>query len=132
MKKNVGIADLIVRVVLALGLFYIGFMDNPIMEDGMPKTIVGIIGFVPLLTGLLRFCPLYAMIGVSTCPSCDDGTKEEACSARRPPALWWGRRSPPQPPRSVTKSGPCSTGGTSTARAGLAGSATWTNPPLVR
>lgn len=77
MNKNVGTADLVVRLVLALGLFYIGFMENPIMEEGLPKTIVGVAGFVPLLTGLLRFCPLYAMIGVSTCPACNDGESAE-------------------------------------------------------
>lgn len=33
-----------------------------------PKTIWGLIGFVPLLTGLIGFCPLYRLLGISTCP----------------------------------------------------------------
>ncbi|MGE0072977.1 MAG: DUF2892 domain-containing protein, partial [Thiomonas sp.] len=28
----------------------------------------GWIGLVPLLTGLFKFCPLYSIIGISTCP----------------------------------------------------------------
>ncbi|MDE1929332.1 MAG: DUF2892 domain-containing protein, partial [Burkholderiales bacterium] len=28
----------------------------------------GWIGLVPLLTGALSFCPLYTMLGMSTCP----------------------------------------------------------------
>jgi len=27
-----------------------------------------LIGFVPLFTGLFRFCPAYTLLGVSTCP----------------------------------------------------------------
>lgn len=67
MKRNVGIADMVVRLVLALALLYLGFVDNPIMSDGLPKTIIGFFAFVPLITGLVRFCPLYALIGVTTC-----------------------------------------------------------------
>ncbi|MFN5822656.1 MAG: DUF2892 domain-containing protein [Sphingomonadales bacterium] len=32
-----------------------------------PKTEWGWIGLVPLLTGLVRWCPLYRLIGVNTC-----------------------------------------------------------------
>lgn len=28
----------------------------------------GMLGIVPLLTGLIRFCPLYKIIGLNTCP----------------------------------------------------------------
>ena len=34
-----------------------------------PKTPWGLIGLVPLATGALGFCPLYRLIGVSTCSS---------------------------------------------------------------
>jgi hypothetical protein len=27
----------------------------------------GLIGIVPLATGLFRFCPLYPLLGISTC-----------------------------------------------------------------
>lgn len=33
-----------------------------------PKTLWGLFGAVPLLTGLIGSCPLYTLIGLSTCP----------------------------------------------------------------
>lgn len=31
------------------------------------QSLWGIIGLVPLLTGIFRFCPLYTMLGMNTC-----------------------------------------------------------------
>jgi hypothetical protein len=28
----------------------------------------GLIGIVPILTGFFRFCPVYPLLGISTCP----------------------------------------------------------------
>lgn len=70
MEKNVGSVDMMVRIVIALTLGYVGFFDNPVVSAGISKTIIKIVAFLPLLTGLLRFCPLYKLIGLSTC-SCE-------------------------------------------------------------
>lgn len=32
-----------------------------------PKSLFGLIGLVPLATGLLGSCPLYTLFGISTC-----------------------------------------------------------------
>ena len=73
MQKNVGIADMIIRLVIAVAVGYIGFFDNPIVSAGTSKTVVKFIAFLPLLTGLMRFCPLYKLIGLSTCgDSCEN------------------------------------------------------------
>ncbi len=32
-----------------------------------PKTLWGLLGFVPLITGLVGSCPIYTLLGVSTC-----------------------------------------------------------------
>jgi Protein of unknown function (DUF2892) len=34
-----------------------------------PQTWWGLVGIVPLLTGALGHCPLYRLVGVSTCPA---------------------------------------------------------------
>ena len=34
-----------------------------------PKTPWGYIGILPLLTGASGMCPLYSLLGVSTCPA---------------------------------------------------------------
>ena len=58
MKINVGTADKVLRVVVGLVVIGIGFAA---------KSWWGAIGLVPLLTAFVGFCPLYALLGVSTC-----------------------------------------------------------------
>lgn len=41
-----------------------------------PRTMWGLLGLVPLLTGLVGFCPLYRVLGISTCPA--QGRKQAA------------------------------------------------------
>jgi hypothetical protein len=47
-----------VRVVLGIQLLSLVFVG--------PQTPWGIVGVVPLLTGLIGFCPLYQLLGLST------------------------------------------------------------------
>jgi hypothetical protein len=61
MHANIGTADRVIRLVLAAGLFSLFFI-----LDGDPKWL-GLIGIVPLATGLLRWCPLYSLFGIRTC-----------------------------------------------------------------
>ena len=58
--NNVGSADRIIRVLLGVALIVLVFVG--------PQTPWGWVGVVPLVTGLLGTCPLYAMIGISSCP----------------------------------------------------------------
>jgi fatty acid desaturase len=60
MKSNVGGIDRILRVVLGLAL--IGMAAFGVIGAW------GWIGVVPLLTAALGFCPLYTMLGFSSCP----------------------------------------------------------------
>ena len=60
MNKNEGTVDRALRVVVGLVLLALVFVG--------PKTMLGLIGIVPLATGLVGFCPLYRLIGMSTCP----------------------------------------------------------------
>ncbi|NOT86775.1 MAG: DUF2892 domain-containing protein [Lysobacter sp.] len=61
MKKNVGSADKIVRIVLGLGLLSLLFLLEA------PMKYFGLIGLVPLLTSLMGWCPLYTLLGMNTC-----------------------------------------------------------------
>jgi hypothetical protein len=60
MKPNVGTIDRIVRITGGLGLIAASALGV--------IGIWGYIGTVPLVTGLLRFCPAYLPFGMSTCP----------------------------------------------------------------
>ena len=62
-KKNVGTTDRILRIVLGIVLL-IGF----VLYRDAPFGWVLLIGIVPLATGLLSSCPLYSILGLSTCP----------------------------------------------------------------
>lgn len=60
MTRNEGNLDRALRIILGLGLLALVFVG--------PQTPWGWIGIVPLVTGLVGFCPLYRILGLNTCP----------------------------------------------------------------
>ncbi|MEH7444815.1 DUF2892 domain-containing protein [Bacillus sp. JJ1122] len=60
LKANVGKIDQVIRIVLGLFLISLFFF-----LDGSLK-YVGIIGFVLVLTSIIKFCPLYTLFGIKT------------------------------------------------------------------
>lgn len=60
MQTNVGNIDRIVRAVIGLALIALTWAGT--------IGVWGWIGVVPLLTAALGFCPVYTMLGFSTCP----------------------------------------------------------------
>lgn len=62
MKANVGGVDRLLRILVGLGLLALVFI-LPGAERWW-----GLVGLVPLLTGLVRFCPVYTLFGLNTCP----------------------------------------------------------------
>jgi hypothetical protein len=63
-KKNEGTADRALRVILGLALLA-GFL---LMPEASYRWAF-LIGLVPLATGLMGSCPLYTVLGISTCPT---------------------------------------------------------------
>lgn len=63
MKKNMGNADRIIRVLLALVFAFIYF--NGILT-GIAGLVLLVLGVVFLLTSFMGFCPLYVPFGLST------------------------------------------------------------------
>ena len=62
MGKNEGTVDRVVRVVLGVAMMIVGFG----VIGGTGGTVLGVIGVVPLLTGAIGFCPLYALLHIRT------------------------------------------------------------------
>jgi hypothetical protein len=58
--KNVGKPDRIIRIILGLGLLSLLFF-----LDGNAK-YWGLVGLIPLITGLFGFCPIYYLLTISS------------------------------------------------------------------
>ena len=58
--KNEGTVDRVLRVIGGAALVSLVFVG--------PETPWGWIGIVPLVTGLIGNCPVYSLLGISTCP----------------------------------------------------------------
>lgn len=58
MTANVGTPDRILRIIIGLILIALVFVG--------PRTPWGWIGIIPLVTALVNFCPLYALLGIKT------------------------------------------------------------------
>jgi hypothetical protein len=65
MTTNIGTADRIIRIIIALGFFGAGLYF---------KSWWGLVGFGPLLTAIVRFCPAYLPFGLKTCREKSPGT----------------------------------------------------------
>jgi len=58
--KNVGNTDKIIRIILALILFCLFF----VLQGNL--RFIALLGFVPLVTALVGFCPIYSLLGINT------------------------------------------------------------------
>lgn len=59
MKLNEGGLDRILRIVVGIAVLSLAFVG--------PRTPWAYLGLIPLLTGVIGFCPLYAVLGLNTC-----------------------------------------------------------------
>ncbi|PTX62674.1 Protein of unknown function (DUF2892) [Kordia periserrulae] len=64
MKKNMGAADRIIRVIIAAIVATLYFTDT---ITGTLGIILLVLAGIFVLTSFVSFCPLYAPFGISTC-----------------------------------------------------------------
>jgi len=57
-NTNMGNLDRALRIIAGLGLISLVFVG--------PQTAWGWIGIIPIATSIVRFCPLYPILGIST------------------------------------------------------------------
>ncbi len=62
-KTNEGTTDRVLRTVIGLALIAAYFFTS-----GGGYHWLYLIGIVPLVTGLIGTCPVYSLLGISTCP----------------------------------------------------------------
>ena len=65
MTYNVGGVDRAVRILLGIGLVVLGLVHVVTGGWAIAAYVVGGIAFV---SGLVRFCPAWALFGINTCP----------------------------------------------------------------
>lgn len=58
--------DRIVRILIGVVLLYLGWAG---VVGGTAGVVLKALGFLPLVTGMVGYCPAYALFGVSTCRS---------------------------------------------------------------
>ena len=66
MRKNMGTLDRILRTVLAAAVAVLYFTGT---ISGMTATVLAVLAAVFLLTSAVGLCPLYSLVGLSTCPT---------------------------------------------------------------
>ena len=64
MPTNVGTADRLIRIILGLVLIVLPFISA---WSTLGTIVSAVFGAVLVVTALVRFCPLYRLIGVRTC-----------------------------------------------------------------
>lgn len=64
MKKNMGSLDKTIRLTLA-AIFIITWLANII--TGVTAVVLVIVAVVFIVTSLIGFCPLYKLLGITTC-----------------------------------------------------------------
>lgn len=59
LKSNLGLVDRMIRIVVGGGILALAFVG--------PQTNWAYFGLIPLLTGVIGFCPAYCPFGIKTC-----------------------------------------------------------------
>lgn len=60
-SKNIHNVERVIRIVAGLVLVSLAFWG--------PANLWFLLGLIPLATGLMGWCPPYALLGISTCPT---------------------------------------------------------------
>jgi hypothetical protein len=63
MKPNIGNTEKIIRVIIGVALLSLLF----VLEGN--ARYLGLIGVIPLVTAAISWCPVWALLGINTCPA---------------------------------------------------------------
>jgi hypothetical protein len=69
MKKNEDALDRIIRIIAGAAILSFAYIG--------PQSPWAYLGIIPLATGLIGWCPLYALLGMSSCKAGGCGTTGE-------------------------------------------------------
>jgi len=64
MKKNMGLADRLIRIIIAAVIAVLFFTG---VIEGTPGIVLLVVAGIFVLTSLIKVCPLYMPFGIRTC-----------------------------------------------------------------
>jgi hypothetical protein len=64
MKKNMGVADKAIRLVIGLAITVLYYAN---VLNGNSGIVLLVVGVLLILTSFVNFCPLYEPFGIKTC-----------------------------------------------------------------
>lgn len=68
MTSNVGKIDRLIRILLGAALFLCPFVtDYALWDSAIMKYGAMAVGIILIATSAMKFCPLYRLVGMSTC-----------------------------------------------------------------
>lgn len=68
MTANLGSPDRLIRAIVGLVLVFFPLLNIPAIWSSAAYAYVSMgVGIVLFLTAVFRFCPLYRIVGISTC-----------------------------------------------------------------
>lgn len=71
MKRNMGLADQVFRILMGLGLIYIGPLSDVLTNDDMSAILLSIVAVMIIISSLIGWCPFYHLAGFNTYKSGD-------------------------------------------------------------
>lgn len=66
MVKNVGVLERWIRLLLGAGMFVVAIIGE---WSFVGQFVIAGIGAIAFVTGVIQFCPVWKLFGVSTCSS---------------------------------------------------------------
>ena len=64
MQKNLNRKDVLIRAILGLCAIALYFLKS--IDDVLLEMILGIIGFLLIISAFVEFCPVYYFLGIKT------------------------------------------------------------------
>ncbi len=64
MKKNMGTLDRVIRTLAAIAILWLYYLG---LISGLAAIILFVIAAIFIVTSIAGTCPLYSLLGVSTC-----------------------------------------------------------------
>jgi len=63
---NMNRFDQVARISAGTGMIYLGFFETSVIDDPLYNMLVATFGIVNVVVGVVRVCPVYFAIGLST------------------------------------------------------------------